>query len=170
MKPLAFFLNRYSALHFMYMHRICPNSLHHFKFYALLQVADYMLARNETLCVSGSLPHLGAWQVDQMLPLTGVCFLCLFAFSCLVQKERWWLQVLSKGFKEIETSCALLRKLKPVSPTDAAAGPPAALFYPCTVEMEGMCIMSKLFSAEGHLRRFPLHPLWVAMEHLTPKH
>eukprot|EP00967_Tisochrysis_lutea_P085726 scaffold120487_cov20-Tisochrysis_lutea.AAC.4 len=29
---------------------------------APLQVADYMLGTNESLCVSGSLPHLGAWQ------------------------------------------------------------------------------------------------------------
>uniref|UniRef100_A0A7S3QVA9 4-alpha-glucanotransferase n=2 Tax=Dunaliella tertiolecta TaxID=3047 RepID=A0A7S3QVA9_DUNTE len=42
-----------------------------------LRVADYMLGTNESLCVSGSLPHLGAWQVDQMMPLTEV-------------ENRWW--------------------------------------------------------------------------------
>ncbi|KAF5838691.1 hypothetical protein DUNSADRAFT_2387 [Dunaliella salina] len=42
-----------------------------------LRIADYMLGTNESLCVSGSLPHLGAWQVDQMMPLTEV-------------ENRWW--------------------------------------------------------------------------------
>ncbi len=37
----------------------------------LAQVADYFLGSGQTLCVTGSLPQLGAWQQDHMLPLTG---------------------------------------------------------------------------------------------------
>ncbi|GFH13218.1 cytosolic 4-alpha-glucanotransferase, partial [Haematococcus lacustris] len=35
-------------------------------------VADYMLAPHQMLCVSGSIPQLGAWQPDLLLPLTEV--------------------------------------------------------------------------------------------------
>ncbi|KAJ9519153.1 hypothetical protein QJQ45_007717 [Haematococcus lacustris] len=36
------------------------------------KVADYMLAPHQMLCVSGSIPQLGAWQPDLLLPLTEV--------------------------------------------------------------------------------------------------
>lgn len=34
-------------------------------------VADLMLAPNQTICVSGSLPELGNWMQDQGLELKG---------------------------------------------------------------------------------------------------
>ena len=42
-----------------------------------LRVADLLVGQDKVVCVSGSLPALGSWQTDQMVPLTGGRLFCM---------------------------------------------------------------------------------------------